>query len=402
MSNLFSPHKYNSSFIEGTVLEVDPIRFCCSVRTINNKIFQDVRWLLPSGGFTEAGVHVTPNIQDRVLISTALGYPLILGCIPRIGIYAGETSSMTGDNPTIDLGSDSNISGGATANPSKPKDFLPGDLVYTARGGAMLAILSSGLSILKASSLSQIILSKFEGLVRIVTRNYQRFSDASSSVSTNMKGRLYEFFGADWDITKNQTGQERYQEVYGDVAAGEVLRGFPSPSITIPAQDTRVRKQWLKDAAGNSVMVETLYQDGTLSFIVESWNTNSTPGVINSNTTTSINNSHNTTVTDQTNTSYITITPTSTVVNSTDGTNTSSITISPTSICVDNNGKAKGTFEANDVTLTYNNKGTIILSNTSTIIEFQGGGIGTFDAAQASLSMGGHFCAITSGGVSLG
>ena len=334
MSNLSSPHKYLPSFIEATVLSVDPLRFACSVKTINGKIFQDVRWLLPTGGFTESGFHFTPNIQDRVLISTSLGYPLILGCIPRIGTYSGETESVTGASSTIDLGSNSSLEGVASANPSKPGDFVPGDFMYTARGGALVAVLASGIAILKASSLSQIVLSKFEGLVRLVTRNYQRFSDSSSRVSTNMRGRLYEWFGSDWDITHNRQSNERYQEVYGDVAAGEVLKGVPDPDLIIPAQDTRIRKQWLRDGSGNVIEVETLYNDGSLTFVVQSWNTDPTPAIVNTNTTT-INNGEweNRAITDS-NVSYITITPTNIVSSITDGTNTSSTTSTPTSVVV--------------------------------------------------------------------
>lgn len=354
MSNLSSPHKYLSSFIEATVLSVDPLRFVCSIKTINGKIFQDVRWLLPTGGFSESGFHFTPNIQDRVLISTALGYPLILGCIPRIGTYNGEIESATGASSTIDLGSSSSLEGVASVDPSKPGDFVPGDFMYTTRGGGLLAILTSGIAILKASNLSQIVLSKFEGLVRVVTRNYQRFSDASSRVSTNMRGRLYEWFGADWDITHNRQSNERYQEVYGDVAAGEVLKGVPDHDLIIPAQDTRIRKQWLRDASGNVIEVETLYNDGSLTFVVQSWNSNPTPAIVNTNTTT-INNgewenraitgsniSHITitstniisSITNGTDTSSITSTPSSVVVNSTDGTNTSTATVSTTTVIV--------------------------------------------------------------------
>lgn len=360
MSNLQSPHKYLASFIEGTVLSVDPKRYVCSVKTVNNKIFRDVRWLIPTGGFSESGMHITPNVQDRVLVSTALGYPIILGCIPRIGTYNGEVANMTGSPDTPDLGTDSVVNGAASANPSKPADLVTGDFVYTAKGGSLIGILASGIAILRASVLSQIIMSKFEGLVRIVTRNYQRFSDSSSNVATNMKGRLYEWFGADWSILNNQTGQERYQEVYGDVAAGEVLRGAPSPATVIPVQDTRVRKEWLKDALGNSVMVETLYQDGTLTFIVENTSSN--------NTTTDTNGSHTTTVASGTNTSHIAITPASLVISSTNGTIPSTITLTPSSAVVDFNGVSKGTF----------------------------------DATQASITSGTHFCTVTSAGVALG
>jgi hypothetical protein len=403
MSNLNSPYPYYSGFVEATVLSVDPIRFMCSVKTINNKIMQEVRWLLPTGGFTESGMHFTPNIQDRVLVSTSLGYPLILGCIPRLGAYAGETSSATGAEPSPDMGTDSEVSGAAMNNPSKPADFSTGDFMFTARGGALLGVLTSGIAILKASSLAQIVMSRYDGLVRIVGRNYQRFSDVSSRVAANMRGRLYEWFGMDWDITKNQSGQERYQEVYGDVAAGEVLRDHTASTTVPPAQDARIRKQWLKDAVGNSIMIETLYNDGHLTFVVQSWNTAPTPAIVNSNTQTNVDASSNTTVTDGTNISHITITPASLVVASTDGGgNTSTITLSPTSILVDNNGKAKGTFGAASTVVEFNGKGKGTFTDTSAIIDYNGTSTGTFDASQASLTSGGHFCTVTAGGVALG
>lgn len=304
MSNINSPHRYDSSFIEATVLHVDPVKFICSVKTINGKLFQEVKWLLPTGGYTESGMHFTPNVQDRVLISTSLGYPLILGCIPRVGTYNGETTSVTGATSTPDIGSDSNMGKGVSANPSKPSDFLPGDFMYTARGGSLLAVLSSGIAILKASSLAQIVMSKFEGLVRIVTRNYQRFSDSSSRVSTNMKGRLYEWFGADWDITHNRQSNERYQELYGDVAAGEVLKGVPDPDLVLPAQDTRIRKQWLRDVSGNVIMIETLYDDGSITFVVQNG-----AGSIKSTTTSKPNGEWKNLAEGGGNTTSITVTP---------------------------------------------------------------------------------------------
>ena len=266
---LSSPHNHDPNFIEAIVLTVDPIRFICSVKTINGKPLKEVRWLLPTGGSTEFGSHFTPLVGDRVLISTSLTYPLILGTIPSIGADNNDQISMTGSPATPDPGTDSTMGGGIAANSFKPVDFVPGDFVYRAKGGSMLAVLTGGITLLKASTLSQIVMSKFEGLVRIVTRNYQRFSDSSSRVSTNMKGRLYEWFGVDWLITNNRNGTERYQELYGDVAAGELLRGTPSNVTTLPAVDSRVKKEWLLDSNGNAVMVETLKQDGSITLTVQ-------------------------------------------------------------------------------------------------------------------------------------
>ena len=64
-----------------------------------------------------------------ILFLVFVGFPLILGCIPRLGVYSGQIPSMTGAGPTIDVGSDSVIAGAATANPGKPQDFVTGDFV---------------------------------------------------------------------------------------------------------------------------------------------------------------------------------------------------------------------------------------------------------------------------------
>ena len=265
---LNTPHSSSQFFVDGIVTAVDPIRFICSVKTSSGKMLSEVSWLLPTGGISETGMHITPNVQDKVLVSTSLGYPLILGCIPRMGNFNGEIQQMTGSGNTIDLGYNSSL-GSLTNNPSKPSDFCPGDLVYTSKGGGMLAVLLGGISILKASTLSQIVLCKYEGLVRVVTRNYQRFSDASSRVSVNMKGRLYEYFTVDTDILRNQSGQERYHEAFGDIPAAEVLKASPSSSIVLPSVDTRIRKKWLQDASGKVLYAETLNQDGSITTLVK-------------------------------------------------------------------------------------------------------------------------------------
>ena len=355
---LRSPFPYDSNFIEGTVLAVDVTRYICSVKTINGKILREVRWLVPTGGYSESGTHVTPNLQDRVLITTTLTYPLILGCIPRIDVQFTDPVTLSGATATPDIGTDSSMRGGVTANPNKPIDHVPHDFVYMAKGGAQISILSQGAAILKASPLAQLIMSKYEGLVRLVTRNYQRFSDASSNVSANMKGRLYEWFGADWEISRNRTSHERYQEIYGDVAAGEVLLGNPDPSLVVPATDTRVRKQWLRNATGGVIMIETLYQDGSLTFFV----TNAATPTATTNTTTVNNGQWATSTTDGTNTTSVTITPASTIINSTNGTTPASVTISPTNILCNYNNVSKATLNASQAKLESNGHAVTITS----------------------------------------
>lgn len=59
----------------------------------------------------------------------------------------------------------------------RPTDFLPGDKILRSSSGAMLGIFMEGISLLKASPLCQIVLSRFRDLLRIVSRRVQVFSD---------------------------------------------------------------------------------------------------------------------------------------------------------------------------------------------------------------------------------
>lgn len=261
---LSSPHKSRPGYIEGRIQNVDPNRFIASVLTVNGKLFHDVTWLLPTGGSGIAGTHIAPNVGEKVLVSTVLGYPLIIGSIPEVAVPLVDAANLTGSASTSDVGTDSYMGAQVKANPGAPTDFIPGDFVHTTKGGSMIGILTSGLAILKTSTLSQIVLSRFEGLARIVARNYQRFSDASSNTATNMKGRLFEFFGADWSATRNRNSEERYREVYGDVAAGEVLGSGFDPTTVLPATDNRVKQVSLADVNNNIIRLEQLNQDGSI------------------------------------------------------------------------------------------------------------------------------------------
>ena len=389
---LNSPHSSDPSFTEATVLSVDPIRFTCSAKTTTGKILTEVSWLIPTGGLSETGLSVTPNINDKVLLVTSLGYPLIIGCIPRIGSYNGQVASMMGSNPTKDLGYDS-VLGTTTTNPSKPNDYHPGDLVYTARGGAFLGVLSGGIAMLRAGPMAQLVMSKFEGLLRLVTRNYQRFSDSSSRVATNMKGRLYEYFAVDWDITRGQVGQERYQEAFGDVAAAEVLKAAPDHTIALPIVDTRRKRKWLTDATGAVLYTETLKEDGSLTLIVEN-------AAATATSTTTINNAEwQEQVIGSGNTATITITPTNILINYN---NVAEATFNATEVFLNYNNVSEVTLNASEAQVNFNNVAKTTLTSSSAIVDFNGTSTVTLNGSEASMTSGGHFCNVTSSGVALG
>lgn len=270
MAGLFdTPFSTNTSFREGFITFVDPHRFTCSVRTLAGQPLLNVSWLIPSGGSGTDGVHMAPNVGDKVLLCMTTSSPIIMGCIPRAGSPDTLETSISNSSIDTDIGGSSNLKNGMSLNPNRPSDFLPGDKVFTSKGGSLLALLASGGIILKSSHLSQIFLSKFNGLVRIVSRNFHRYADSSSEVSSNLKGALYRWFGADWDLSRNTNNSERYNEVVGHVTAGKTLRGEPSSESIIPGRDSRVREHWLNDSSGNEIMVESLYENGKLILIVK-------------------------------------------------------------------------------------------------------------------------------------
>ena len=270
MSILNSPHKYSPSLIEATVTHVDPVRYFCTVTTVNGKLFHDVKWVVPTGGSTSEGFHMTPNAGDQVLVTTELGYPLILGCIPRANIPDAVISSVTNSPSTTLIPGDTMLRGEVVNGPGKPSDFSVGDLTYSTSSGNSISILKGGVNVFKASSLSQLVMSKYEKLVRVVASNYQRFSDGMSEVTANVAGRMYTWRGFDTDIRRSIEGRELYNEVFGDVAAGEVLRGSPGSGTSSPAQGSVWVKKWLKNPAGATVMSSELNASGTITDIVGS------------------------------------------------------------------------------------------------------------------------------------
>lgn len=265
MTGLFSsPHSYDSSFIEGTVTNVDPIRFVCSVRTTRGQFYNEVPWLLPTGGSGKSGMHICPNVGDQVVITTSLSYPVIIGSLPKVGLPDTGLTNVSGSTTGIDAGNGSNIRNGYSANPNKPSDFLPGDHVITTDGGGIFAMLANGTAMIKASPLAQIVISKYDDVVRIMARNWERFSDLGQQTVANVKGRMYEFVGWDRNFSKSQNSIYELKDIIGDVAAGEVLKGEPNPDQVLPVKDDRVRRYSLETDEGHLLMVETLTDDGKI------------------------------------------------------------------------------------------------------------------------------------------
>lgn len=366
---LSSPHSYDSNFVEGTVTNIDPIRFVCSVRTSKGQFFSDVSWLLPSGGAGKSGIHLSPNIGDQVVITTALSYPIIIGCLPRLGNAETQLTNVSGASLGVDAGSSSNLRNGVTSNPNKPSDFTPGDYTITSEGGGILTMLANGSIFLKSSPLAQLLISKFDDLVRVVARNWERISDVGQQTTANINGRLYEFMGWDRNLSRSKVAIYELKDIIGDVAAGSVLKGEPNPGATLPAKDSRIRKYSLENTSGGELMTEVLTDDGKIVVIVNNGGT----------TTTTHDNSkwegH--------------------VLNGT----YSVITILPGSILIDHNGISKVLLDSNQINLDHNGVSKVHMDGDNLKVEHGGSTSADLTASSLTLTQGGTILTLGGGGM---
>ena len=372
MSGLLnSPHSYDSNFIEATVTNVDPIRFVCAVKTIRGQFYSDVSWLLPTGGSGRSGVHFSPNVGDLVVITTSLSYPIIIGSLPRVGTPETQLTSQSGYELEVDAGGASNLRNGTSSNPNKPSDFAPGDFVLTSEGGGIFSMMANGSTLIKASPLAQVLISKFDDLVRIVARNWERLSDAGQQTVANVNGRLYEFMGWDRDLSRSKVALYELKDIIGDVSAGEILKGEPNPSVVVPSRDSRIRKYSLENHSGIDLMTEVLTDDGKIVVVVHNGGT----------TTTTHDNSK----------------WESKVVNGT----TSTVTILPGSIVINHNDLSIVTLDANKVRIDHKGVSLGYFDDAGVHLE-HGGSTLDINASGLQGNFSGHSMTINSSGIHLG
>ena len=259
-----NPVKPDSRQDEGTVLQVDAVREVCKIVTMMGQKLDNVQWLRPYGGNERYGDRFTPRLGDKVLVNHGLGYPIIIGFLPRsqnggqsfpLSIGFGETSVDTGNYaPTMST---------LTADASKPKDMLLGDRVIVSQAGGMLAVLRAGSVLLRSSRAAEILLCRLGDLVRIVGRNYEQFTDLSSDVYRNFKGRVYRYFGVANTFSKSRDEDYSYHQYYGDTAAAEAVKTmYASPPESVPALNDVIFKEQVTGVSSAELMRRTLNLSG--------------------------------------------------------------------------------------------------------------------------------------------
>lgn len=208
-----------------TVYAVDIVRGVCKCRSDFGEMMSDVRWVVPAGSSDGYQISAHPVEGSRVLVDTSTGFPIILGTLladsskdiarPNIG-KEGDNTQDIADYTVLSIGD--YIRGTGT-----PKDIRGGDIVTTTDGGGMQGVLRSGTVINKASSLAQLILSRYGDLGRMITRNWEHFTDVDATYKTSIRGKIFTTREIYRNPVKSRAEEPNLVRYEGDVAWAETL-----------------------------------------------------------------------------------------------------------------------------------------------------------------------------------
>jgi hypothetical protein len=259
---LRNPIKPKSDFDEGTVIQVDVTNSVCKIKTLSGQNLDGVMWQAPIGNSGRAGDRVSPTLGDRVTIDYRLGYPVITGCLPRIQTSDNTFPlSIDSGQQIVNTGDYSSGGGYSTNDANKPGDMLSGDRILASIGGGMIALLRAGSVLLRSSRLSEIFLSKWDDLVRITSRNWEHFTDVSTDIVKNLRGRVYRYVGYANTWTAASTEAYQYNLYYGDTALAQAVKSAWQTASNPPAMNNIIFREEVAPG-GTVVMYRTLDLSG--------------------------------------------------------------------------------------------------------------------------------------------
>lgn len=87
-----------------------------------------------------------------------------------------------------------------------------------------MALLRAGTVILRASRTAEIVASKLRGLVRVVSRNWEHFTDVCSDVIKNYRGSTYRYTGYAQTFDLAKVEDYRLHFYWGNVSAADQLK----------------------------------------------------------------------------------------------------------------------------------------------------------------------------------
>lgn len=383
-----NPISTSNTVEEGTVIQVDHLRSLCKVRTLRGQILSSVQWLTPFGGSTRGSDRFVPAMGDRVMLDYGLGYPVIMGFFPRLQVQDGATPlEINSGEELIDLGNYSPQGAATRGDQNKPKDMLPGDRLISSIGGALLGLLRAGSVVIRSTRSAEIFMSGLRDMIRVVSRNWEHFTDVSSDVIKNFKGRIFRYTGYGRTLAQSRTEDYKLHFYYGDTAAAEAIKTTYGTFSGVPATNTIVYKEQVTDTPSTTVR-EIMRRTLDLTGNQEVWIYNGTHFTRVSSTAEELRISWN----DQ-----------------------NTITVNESSIHAVHKDGADYIMDANGIRATFSD-GTINMSNSNVLVEFgastatltnsdvivmNGTGKLTVSPAVSKLENGSHSITITSGGVAI-
>ena len=237
-----------SSTNEATVIAVDVQRSVCKCLTRDRRPISNVRWMSPSSSDVSI-----PSEGDEVQIEQRNGSFYITGYLPVASVGDVPMPGIKGAaSATPDIADYSPMkSNGIKGDRKNPQDVRPGDRVLSNKMGGIIALLRSGTAILKSSSMSQIIVSKLGDLVRVVSRNYELFTDMDATYKVSTRGKLfsvYELYRSQADSRSERATVKRFE---GMAKAGESIgKGYATAGAgSSAADDGSYFREYLYDAS---------------------------------------------------------------------------------------------------------------------------------------------------------
>jgi hypothetical protein len=357
-----NPAPVDKTLEEGTVTEIDAKRKLCRIKTMSGRNLNSVTWLSSFGGASRGSDRGTPLLGDRVLIDSRLGYPIIIGSAPRLqGSDNIFPLSIDQGAELVDTGSFSPANDNIIPDQNSPADMVSGDRILSSQGGGMVAILRGGSLLLRSSRLAEIFISKWDDVVRVVSRNWEHFTDASADTIKNIAGRVYRYTGYANTAAAGKIENYQYEQFIGDVGLAETSKDtyFDLSGAT----DTRIYKEQVP-----GVLTRQLYLDGTSD-------TKSGAGPF----------------------TRVKQTPAMTEITFND---TNLITIDTNKIFLSFNGNPTVTLSATGIKAVFG--GATFTMDNNQIQAVFGGATFTMDGNGVASNFGGHFVNVTSGGVQFG
>lgn len=263
-----SPGGSSALFYEAFVAGVDLKRHECKIRTDYGQTINGVRWL-KEGGADGYGENKAPTERSRVLVMRLGASHIIMG---SLGVITNDDIRATGPaigkqgSPAIEPANYSvSQSASISGDQSSPADQRVGDWTRTSHGGGMIALLRAGTVMMKASPTSMLMLSPFDDLGRLVTRNWEHFTDVDSTRKISSGGAVsmtHEVFPTS---ARARSELPSMREVRGGEAAvgdagGIARRTTFDDGGTMTSQQTEYangRKHQLVQTGGSTVETDT-------------------------------------------------------------------------------------------------------------------------------------------------